>query len=143
MFNINDIKNGITFKYEGQIFEVLDFMHVKPGKGPAFMKIKMKNLRTGTIVEKTFNTNIKFEQAIIDKKPMQFLYIDGTKYNFMNMDTYEQVAVDKEQIGNDVAYLSEGLETNLIFYEGELLGLLLPDKVNLKVVETSDAVKGN
>ena len=91
MFEINDIKNGITFIYEGNIFQVLEFLHVKPGKGPAFLRAKLKNLRTGATIEKTFNTNIKLEKAMIEKQNVQFLYKDGDNYVFMNMETYEQI----------------------------------------------------
>lgn len=143
MFNINDIKNGITFLYEGNIYQVLEFLHVKPGKGPAFLKAKVKNLRTGSIVERTFNTNIKLEKAIIDKKDMQYLYASGDNYVFMNMEDYEQIELKKEQLGDDAYYLKENSEVNLSFYKGELLGILLPDKVTLKVVRTEPAVRGN
>ena len=105
MFNINDIKNGITFLYEGNIYQVMDFLHVKPGKGAAFVKAKIKNLRTGSIVEKTFNTSIKLEKAILNKQNMQYLYGTGDTFNFMNMDTYEQVELSASQLGDDSKYL--------------------------------------
>ena len=98
MFNINDIKNGMTFVLDGQIYQVLEFLHVKPGKGPAFIRTKIKNLRTGATIEKTFNTNIKLEKAIIDKQNAQYLYNSGDVYNFMNMETYEQIELTKEQL---------------------------------------------
>lgn len=143
MFNINDIKNGMTFKLDGQIYITLEFLHVKPGKGPAFMKVKMKNLKTGSTIERTFNTSVKLEKAIIEKKNMQFLYATGDLYNFMNMETYEQIELNKSQLGNDYLYLKEGLDVYITFYEGELLGLDLPDKIELTVADTVDAVKGN
>jgi elongation factor P len=143
MININDIKNGMTFKLDGSIYLVLEFLHVKPGKGPAFMKIKMKNLKTGSIIEKTFNTNIKFEKAMILKRPMQYLYSTGDSYSFMNMETYEQIELTSEQIGDNKEYLKEGMDVSVTFYEGELLGIDLPDKIELEVVDTVDAVKGN
>ncbi|MCI8445392.1 MAG: elongation factor P, partial [Bacilli bacterium] len=95
MFNVNDIKNGITFLYEGSIYQVIEFLHVKPGKGPAFLRTKLKNLRTGATIEKTFNTNIKLEKAMIEKQSVQFLYSTGDTYTFMNMETYEQVELNK------------------------------------------------
>ena len=143
MFNINDIKNGMTIKYEGVIYQVVDFQHVKPGKGAAFVKAKLKNLRTGSIVEKTFNSSIKLEKANIQKNSMQYLYATGDTYTFMNMETYEQVELTKEQLGDDINYLKEGLDVLLSFYEGELLGVIMPEKVELKVVSTEPAVKGN
>ena len=143
MFNINDIKNGMTFLYEGNIYQVLDFLHVKPGKGAAFVKSKIKNLRTGSIVEKTFNTSIKLEKAIIDKKQMQFLYANAGSYNFMNMETYEQLELTASQLGDNVDYLIEGLSIDVSFYNGELLGIMLPDKITVEVTKTEPAVKGN
>lgn len=143
MFNINDIKNGMTFLLEGNIYQVVEFLHVKPGKGSAFVKTKLKNMRTGSTVEKTFNTNIKLEKAIISKKNMQFLYNDGTNYVFMDMNTYEQIELSREKLGDDVMYLKEGLNVDISFYEGEMLGILLPDKIEMKVVSTEPAVKGN
>lgn len=143
MFNVNDIKNGITFVYEGNIYIVLEFLHVKPGKGAAFVKTKLKNLRTGSTVEKTFNTSIKLEKAMIQKQTMQYLYGDGNNYNFMNMDTYEQIEIAKEQIGEDAKYLKEGINVDISFYEGELIGITLPEKITYTVTHTEPAVKGN
>lgn len=143
MFNINDIKNGVTFVLDGQIYQVLEFLHVKPGKGPAFLRTKLKNLRTGATIEKTFNTNIKLEKAMIEKRNMQFLYSTGDTYNFMNMETYEQVELTRDQIGDDASYLKDGLDVDLTFYQGELLGVSVPEKVIMKVVKTEPAVKGN
>jgi elongation factor P len=143
MFNINDIKNGATFVLDGQIYQVLEFMHVKPGKGPAFMKTKIKNLRTGSTIERTFNTSVKLEKADIDKSPMQFLYANGDTYNFMNMETYEQIELSSDQLGHDRLYLKEGLDINISFYNSELLGLILPDKIKVEIKDTEPAIKGN
>lgn len=143
MFNINDIKNGMTVVYEGNIYQVIEFQHVKPGKGPAFVRTKLKNLRTNSTIENTFSTNIKLEKAIIEKQAMQFLYRSGDMYNFMNMDTYEQIALPKEQLSDSALYLKEGLNVDVSFYKGELLGLNLPDKIELTVVSTEAATRGN
>ena len=143
MFNINDIKNGMTFVLEGNIYQVLEFLHVKPGKGPAFVRTKIKNLRTGATIEKTFNTSVKLEKAIIDKKTMQFLYASGDSYNFMNMETYEQIELSNNQLGESVKYLKDGMDVDISFYEGELLGVILPDKVVLEIIQTEPGVKGN
>ena len=143
MFNINDVKNGMTVLIEDNLYIVLEFQHVKPGKGPAFIKIKLKNLRTGSTIEKTFNTNIKLEKAMIDKKNMQFLYATGDTYTFMDNDTYEQLELSEKQLGSDKSYLIDGLEVNITVYQGEVLGVMLPEKVKLKVTETEPAVKGN
>lgn len=143
MINVNDIKNGITFTLDGEIYQVLEFSHVKPGKGAAFVKMKIRNLRSGSTTEKSFNSGTKLEKAMIEKRPMQFLYSSGDSYNFMNMETYEQIELTKEQLGDEVNYLKEGLNVDLSFYQGELLGVMLPDKVELKVTHTEPAVKGN
>ncbi len=143
MFSVNDVKNGITFELEGEIFQVLEFSHVKPGKGAAFVKMKVRNLRTGSTTEKSFNSGTKLDKAMIEKKPMQFLYASGDSYNFMNMDSYEQMELTSAQLGDEAKFLKEGLNVDLSFYNGELLGVMLPDKVELKVVHTEPAVKGN
>ena len=143
MFNINDIKNGMTFLFEGNIYQVLEFLHVKPGKGAAFVKAKLRNLRTGSTVEKTFNTSIKLEKAMIEKNEMQFLYADGNNYNFMNMETYDQSELSKEQIGENAKFLKDGLNVLITFYQGEMLDIELPDKIEYVVENTEPAVKGN
>ncbi len=143
MISVNDIKNGMTILFEGNIYTVLEFSHVKPGKGAAFVQAKLKNLRSGSIIEKRFNSGTKLEKAMIEKVSMQYLYANGDSYNFMNMETYEQMELSKEQLGNDIYYLKEGLDVLLSFYEGELLGVMLPEKVELEVTETEPAVKGN
>ncbi|MBP3460842.1 MAG: elongation factor P [Bacilli bacterium] len=143
MINVNDIKNGMTLMIEGNIYQVIEFLHVKPGKGSAFMKTKLKNMRTGGIVERTFNTNVKFEKANITRSNVQYLYNTGDTYYFMNMETYEQLELSADQIGDDKYYLIENGTVDLVQYEGELLGLVLPDKIEFTVTETEPAVKGN
>ncbi len=143
MININDIKNGMTVLIDGNVCQIIEFLHVKPGKGPAFVRIKLKNLRTGSTVERTFNTNIKLEKANIEKMAMQFLYENSGKYNFMNMETYEQIELDKDVLGEDYKYLKEGLSIEISFYEGEVLGIILPEKIEYVVTNTEPAVKGN
>ena len=143
MIEVNDIKTGMTLLIEGNIHQVIEFLHVKPGKGAAFMKTKLKNLRTGGTLEKTFNTSLKFEKANLTKTNVQYLYNTGDTYCFMNMNTYEQLELSKDQIGDDAKYLKENLTLDLTFYEGELLGVSLPDKIEYKVTKTEPAVKGN
>ena len=143
MINVNDFKTGVTITLDGAIYQVLEFQHVKPGKGAAIVKAKLKNLRTGSIVENTFNAGIKVETAHIDKQNMQFLYSDGDKYNFMDMETYEQIELDKSQIEYEAKFLKENLEIYITFYKGEMLGLELPDKVVMTITHTEPAVKGN
>ena len=143
MIEVNDIKNGMTLLIEGQIYQVIDFLHVKPGKGAAFMKTKLKNLRTGGTLEKTFNTSLKFEKANLSKTNAQYLYASGDTYCFMNMETYEQIEISKDQIGDDAKFLKEGINVDITFYEGEMLGISLPDKIEYVITHTEPAVKGN
>ena len=143
MFNVNDIKNGMTILFEDNIFTVLEFSHVKPGKGAAFVQAKLKNLRSGSIVEKTFNSSMKLERAMIQKTDMQYLYSTGDSFNFMNMETYEQIEIPAKNMGDDALFLKENLNVIITFYEGEVLGIILPDKIEYKITKTEPAVKGN
>lgn len=143
MINVNDIKNGMTIIFEDALYMVLEFSHVKPGKGAAFVKTKLRNLRTGSIVEKTFNSSIKLEKAMISKTNMQYLYSSGDVYNFMNMETYEQIELTETQIGEDAKFLKDGINVDITFYEGEMLGISLPDKIEYTITHTEPAVKGN
>lgn len=143
MINTNDLKNGITIEYEGNIYVVMNTEHVKPGKGAAIVKAKLKNLRTGAIFEQTFNAGIKVATARIEKQLMQYLYTMGDVYYFMNMETYEQLELNKDAVGEGAKYLKENLEVYITIYEGEVLGIDLPDKVELVVTHTEPAVKGN
>lgn len=143
MINVNDIKNGMTLMIEGNIYQVVEFLHVKPGKGSAFMKTKLKNMRTGGTVERTFNTNVKFEKANITRTNVQYLYNTGDTYFFMNMESYDQLELSAEQVGDDKFYLIENMTVDVVQYEGELLGIVLPDKVEFTITETEPATKGN
>jgi len=143
MINVNDIKNGMTLMIEGNIYQIVEFLHVKPGKGSAFMKTKLKNLRTGGTVERTFNTNVKFEKANIIKSNVQYLYSSSDTYVFMNLESYEQLELTSAQVGNDKNYLIENMTVDIIMFEGELLGIVLPDKVEFTVTQTDSATKGN
>lgn len=141
--NINEIKNGMTIIIDGKLCLIEEFQHVKPGKGSAFMKMKLRNLRTGSLVEETYNTNIKIEKARVDRLPMQYLYSMGESYVFMNNETYEQLEIPAEKLAEQVKYLKEGLDITITMFEGEILGVTLPEKIEYEVTETSEAVKGN
>lgn len=141
--NINDIKNGMTLILEGKLVTIVDFQHVKPGKGPAFVRIKYRDLRTGSTIEDTFNTNLKLEKAHVEKMQMQFLYKENDNYIFMNTNDYSQMEVSSSIIDDDAKFLKEGLVIEIQMYEGEILGIVLPEKIDYKVTETTDAVKGN
>ena len=141
--NVNDFKTGVTITFENNIYSVIEFQHVKPGKGTAFVKAKLKNLRTGGTIEHTFNAGTKVDTARIEKKAMQYLYTMGDTYYFMNMNDYDQIELDKSQVGDNAKFLKENLEVYITFYEGEMLGIDLPDKVELKITHSEPGVKGN
>lgn len=143
MVNVNDIKNGMTIEVDGNIFTILEFQHVKPGKGAAFVKMKLKNLRTGSIVEQTFNSSTKVGKAMIEKKTMQYLYADGDNYVFMDMNDYSQIELPLSQIEDESKYLTENSEVDILYYGTEMLGINLPEKVELTVVKTEPGIKGN
>lgn len=141
--NINDIKNGMTIIMDGNLCMIQEFQHVKPGKGPAFVRIKLKNLRTGSITEDTYNTNIKVQKAHIDKVNVSYLYSAGDTYTFMNNETYEQFEVSADKLGDNVKFIKEGIDIQIDFYEGEIIGITLPEKIEYEIIETEPAVKGN
>ena len=143
MIDASEIKNGLTLLIEGNIYQVVEFLHVKPGKGAAILKTKLKNLRTSNTLERTFNANTKFETATITKRNVQYSYNAGGIYSFMDMETYETYDLSEEQVGYNKKFLIEGMEVVVALYESELLGINLPDKVGLTVTETAPAVKGN
>ena len=143
MFNVNDIKNGMTIKYEGVIYQVVEFLHVKPGKGSAFVKTKLKNLKAGTTQEITFNAGIKLEKADVRKNNLTYLYAAGDNYVFMDMNTYDQVEIPSTLIEDQIKFLKENLEVECMTIEGEVVGITLPEKVSYKVISAPDAVKGN
>ncbi len=143
MVSSNDFKTGMTIKYEGNIYQILDFQHVKPGKGQAFVRTKLKNLRTGATTEFAFANGIKIENAIIEKKKMQYLYDSGTECVFMDQETYEQIEIPNDRLEWEKNFLVEGMEVTIIDFEGEILGIMLAEKVELEVVECDPNVKGN
>ena len=132
LININDIKNGMTIIMDGKLCQIVEFQHVKPGKGSAFVKMKLRNLKTGSIVEDTYNTNIKIEKAHVDKQLMQYLYNTGDDYVFMDTNTYEQVEVPAQRLEEEKKYLKENLEITINFYEGEIMVSIYQKKLNSK-----------
>ena len=143
MFNVNDIKNGMTIKYEGNIYQVVEFQHVKPGKGSAFVKTKLKNLKAGTTQEITFNAGIKMEKADVRKNDLSYLYAAGDNYVFMDNNTYDQIEIPSSLIEDQIKFLKEGMNVQSMTIEGEIVGIDLPEKVSYKVISAPDAVKGN
>lgn len=141
--NINDIKNGMTIIIDGKLCVIQEFQHVKPGKGAAIVKIKLKNLKTGAITVESYNSTIKVEKAHIEKKPMTYLYKDGENYVFMDSETYEQVSVPESRLEDEKKFLKENLEIKINFFNDEIIGIDLPEKIEFTIVETTDSVKGN
>ncbi|KRN29665.1 elongation factor P [Lactobacillus selangorensis] len=143
MISVNDFKNGLTIEVDGDLWRIVEFQHVKPGKGGAFVRSKLKNLRTGAVQDKTFRATAKVEQAQIDQKSMQYLYADGDNYNFMDTNTYEQLALPKEELKDEIPYLKENMIVNVNMHGDETLGIDLPNTVDLTVAETEPNISGN
>ncbi|MCK1797822.1 elongation factor P [Streptomyces sp. XM4193] len=144
MASTNDLKNGMVLKLDGgQLWSVVEFQHVKPGKGPAFVRTKLKNVLSGKIVDKTFNAGTKVETATVDRRSMQFSYVDGEYYVFMDMDTYDQIHVDTPTLGEAANYLIEGFEATVAMYEGNPLSVELPASVELVIKHTDPGVQGD
>jgi elongation factor P len=139
----NDLKNGMTLSLPEGLFSVVEFQHVKPGKGGAFVRTKLKNLRTGAAMDRTYRADEKLEQAMIDKKEMQFLYADGDSYVFMDNRDYEQLSAERASLGSAANFLKEGDSALLHFHEGEILGVELPAAVELTVTQTEPGVQGD
>jgi elongation factor P len=139
----NDLKNGMSLDLPDGLFTVVEFQHVKPGKGGAFVRTKLKNARSGAVIEKTFRADEKLEQAIIDKRDAQFLYQDGTDYVFMDQTTFEQTSVPAPALGEAMGYLKAGNTANLHSYNDEIIGIELPASVELSVAETEPGVQGD
>lgn len=143
MISTSEFRTGLTFELEGDVVQLLDFQHVKPGKGAAFVRCKLKNLKTGAIVEKTFRPGEKFPKAHIERKEMQFLYKEGDQWAFMDTETYEQITLAESLLEDAPKYLKENMTTGILFYQGQVIGLDLPKQVELKVVATEPGIKGD
>jgi elongation factor P len=139
----NDLRNGMTLDLPEGLVSVVEFQHVKPGKGGAFVRTKLKNVRTGAVIERTFRADEKLEQAIVDKREMQFLYRDGAEYVFMDTTSYEQLQVPTTALGDAPNYLKEGDDAVLQFFGAEIVGVDLPAAVELTVAETEPGVQGD
>jgi elongation factor P len=143
MITTNDFKTGLTINHNDNLYQVIEFQHVKPGKGPAFVRSKLRNLRNGNITDKTWRAGEKVETAMIEKNSMQYIYKTDDRYVFMNTNTYEQIELAEDQIEYEKNFLKEGLVVSVIFYGNEMLGVELPEKVTLEVSESVPGVKGN
>lgn len=143
MISTADFRNGMTIEMEGTLYNIVYFQHVKPGKGGAFVRTRLKNLKTGAVIEKTFRAGEKVELAILDKRRMQFLYREGDDFLFMDLETYEQMAIPKGEVGETAAYLKEGVTVEVPLYEGRPVAVEAPVFVEMEVTETSPGVKGD
>ncbi|WEK55589.1 MAG: elongation factor P [Candidatus Cohnella colombiensis] len=143
MISVNDFKTGLSIEVDGDIFSVTDFQHVKPGKGAAFVRSKLKNLRNGNVVEKTFRAGETVARAQIENRAVQYLYNSGSDYTFMDNETFDQFELTKKQLEWEVNFLIENMTVNISNYKGEIIGINIPNSVDLKVVETEPGIKGN
>lgn len=143
MISASDFRNGVTFELDGNIVQVIEFQHVKPGKGAAFVRTKYKNVITGAVVEQSFNPTAKFPTAYIDRKDMQYLYNDGELYYFMDTETYEQIPIEKDKLGPSFAFVKENMEVKVLSYKGKVFGVEPPYFVELEVTQTDPGFAGN
>lgn len=143
MISTNDVKPGMALDLDDGIFQIVDYQHVKPGKGKAFVRMKIKNLETGAVLDRTFRADEKVQQAIIDRRPHQYLYRDDMGYNFMDGETFAQVSLSQDEVGEAVSFLREGDSISLSVYDGRPIGIDLPASVELEVTHAEPAVKGD
>jgi elongation factor P len=143
MISSNDFRTGVTIELDGAVWRVTEFLHVKPGKGSAFVRTKLKNVQTGSVVERTFRAGETVTQANLEKRTMQHTYKDGDLFVFMDMETFEENSLSESQIGDRVKYLSEGMEVNVVTWDERVLEVELPNSVVLEVTETDPGVKGD
>ena len=143
MATTNDLKNGMTLDIDGQLWNVVEFQHVKPGKGPAFVRTKLKSVKTGKVVDKTFNAGVKVEVAQLEKRDMQYLYKDGSGFVFMDQKTYDQMSVPEEVVGDAVNFMLENCEAIVAVHEGNPLYVELPASVPLRITYTEPGIQGD
>src|SRR5690625_2604712 len=143
VISVNDFKTGTTIEYDGSIWQVIEFQHVKPGKGAAFVRSKLRNLRNGNIQEKTFRAGEKVKRAHIEHKKMQYLYASGDTHAFMDTNTYDQIELPASQIENELDLMKESMSIDVIMFDGEVIGIDLPKNVELEVTETEPGLKGD
>lgn len=144
MISVNDFKTGMTVKIDGNLYQVIDFLHVKPGKGAAFVRSKIRNIKTGNVLEKTFRGGEKIERAHIEHRRASFTYSDGDMYHFMDLESYDDIEITREEIGEDkIQWLKDGMECEISFYEESPIGIEVPNFVELYVTETEPGFKGD
>ncbi len=143
MISSNDFRTGTTIEYDGTIWRVIEFMHVKPGKGAAFVRTKLKNIRTGAVKETTFRAGEKVARARIENREMQYLYNDGENYTFMDSETFEQMNMSRDQLEYEINFLKENMNCIIVLYEGQAIGCDLPNTVTLEVAQTEPGIRGD
>ena len=143
MISAGDFRNGATFEMDGSVFQIIEFQHVKPGKGAAFVRTKIRNVITGAVVERTFSPTEKFPTAYIERKDMQYLYSDGDLYYFMDNETYENVPISSDMLGDNFKFVKENTDCKVLSYKGNVFGVEPPNFVELEVTKTEPGVKGD
>ncbi|MEW6574399.1 MAG: elongation factor P [Bacillota bacterium] len=143
MISTNDFRTGLTIELDGDVYQVIEFLHVKPGKGSPFVRSKLRNLRTGAVTERTFNAGEKVPRAHLDRRLAQYLYNDGTNYYFMDMESFEQIVLGPAELEEGIKYLKENMEIFILTYQDRVLGVELPNTVELQVVETAPGIRGD
>ncbi|MDD4599767.1 Elongation factor P [bioreactor metagenome] len=143
MISSNDFRTGVTIEIDSDVWQVVDFQHVKPGKGAAFVRAKLKNLRTGSVVERTFNAGEKMPKAHVDSRQMQYLYESDGMYVFMDNETYDQIELGADKLADAINFLKENMTISINLFQGNIIGLDLPNAVELKVVETDPGIRGD
>ena len=143
MITAGDFRNGVTFEMDGQVVSIIEFQHVKPGKGAAFVRTKIRNVITGAVVEKTFNPNDKYPTAYIERKDMEYSYADGDLYYFMDTETWEQIPINKSVLGDSFKFVKENMVCKILSYKGNVFGVEPPNFVELQITATEPGVKGD
>ncbi|MEG2377670.1 MAG: elongation factor P [Clostridia bacterium] len=143
MISAGEFRNGVTFDMDGQVLQVIEFQHVKPGKGAAFVRTKMRNVISGTVVERTFNPTDKFPPAYVERKDMEYLYSDGELYYFMDVETYEQQPINAEKLSDSFKFVKENMVVKILSYKGVVFGIEPPNFVELEITETEPGFKGD
>lgn len=143
MVTAGDFRNGLTFEMEGNVLQVIEFQHVKPGKGAAFVRTKCKNVKTGAVVERTFSPTDKFENAQVERKEMQYLYTDGDLYYFMDMESYEQLPIGQDKLDDNFKFVKEEMMCKIVSYKGDIFAVEPPMHVELEVTDTEPGFKGD
>ena len=143
MITAGDFRNGVTFEMDGNVYQIIEFQHVKPGKGAAFVRTKIKNVISGAVVEKTFNPTEKYPTAFVERKDMQYLYSDAGLYYFMDLESYEQIPINEDTLGDNFKFVKENMECKILSYKGNVFGVEPPFFVELQVTQTDPGFKGD